>query len=192
MFFFWQFGHHDCSLIPDSTATTLELWDYYQDMANIDWLHDDAVDYFAPVFYQQYTELGYYRLITEPVADLLETGDHPSYSQFCPEGVPRVWRPEIMQDINTWLQTTGDNIVYIFGGQDPYTAAAIELTGQGNALCVIEPGEDHNVRIADLTSRQAEVLDSLAARVGVTVEPPPVDRDDSPPNVPLQLRRFME
>jgi hypothetical protein len=191
-FFFWQFSYGDCSEIPDSTATTTELWNYYQMMANIDWLNDEAMDYFAPVFYQQYTELGYYRLITEPVADLLEIEPHPSYSQFCPEGVARVWKPDVMQDLNSWLQTEGDNIVHLYGGRDPYTAAAIELTGQCNALRVIEPGEDHNVKIADLSTRQAEVLDSLETWTGVTPQLPSSDLSGTRSREPVRRGQLWE
>jgi hypothetical protein len=96
-----------------------------------------------------------------------------------------------MQDLNNWVQTEGNTIVHIYGGQDPYTAAAVELTGQCNALRVIEPGEDHNVKIADLTAQQNEVLDSLEAWVGITPELPPSDIDglsDSGPVMPGSAR----
>jgi hypothetical protein len=37
------------------------------------------------------------------------------------------------------------NIIHIYGGQDSWTACAIELTGQTSAVKIIQPGANHNL-----------------------------------------------
>jgi len=59
-----------------------------------------------------------------------------------------------MQDIIQWLQNYGDNIVYIYGSIDPYTAAAIELTGSANAIKIIQSGASHSIKINSLDEKQ--------------------------------------
>lgn len=55
-----------------------------------------------------------------------------------------------MQDVLNWLQTRGNNIIYIYGEKDPWTAAAVEPTAQTNALKIVQPSANHVLRIADL------------------------------------------
>ena len=168
-FFFWQYGPNDCEQIPDSTNSTAEIYAYFDGMADPYWLDEITMDYYSPVFYQQFTELGYYGLMVDHVADLLTATTHPSYSMFSPEGVARTWHPEVMQDIRTWLQTEGRNIIYVYGSIDPYTSTAIELTGATNALKVVEPGTAHGTRLLNLTGVRTAALDSLEAWVGVEI-----------------------
>ena len=37
---------------------------------------------------------------------------------------------QAMQDIVAWLQAEGDRMIYIYGGWDPWTGCAVELTGE--------------------------------------------------------------
>jgi hypothetical protein len=84
------------------------------------------------------------------VKDLLVTVPEPTYKFFAPTNVDLTFRPEVMQDIINWLVTSGDRIIYIYGADDPWTAAAIELTGQCDALKIVQAGANHRVKIDDL------------------------------------------
>jgi len=169
LFSYWQVGPHDCQPLPDSTASTSELYDYFMQMSGIDWLSDNYMNYYSPVFYQMYTELGYYRLITEHVADLLQEYDAPSYSLYCPQGVPRMYRPEVMADVSNWLMTEGNNFIYVYGGIDPYTSARVGESSQTNSISIVQPGADHSVDISGLTVQREELFDSLESWLGVEV-----------------------
>jgi len=169
LFCYWQYGPHDCAAIPDSTATSQEIFDYLQSINGIDWLRDEYMDYYAPCWYQLYTEFGYYRLIEDHVSELLESPFQLSYSLFCPQGVERVYDPSVIQDIAQWLKTSGNNILYIYGEIDPITACGVELTGQTNALKIILPGESHRAGYNGFGPFTAQVCDSLESWVGVTI-----------------------
>ena len=153
-------------------------------MGEIDWLRDEYMDHFAPAWYQMYTEFGYYRLMDDHVSDLLETPYQLSYSLFCPQGVARVYDPTVVQDVLQWLQTEGDNILYVYGEIDPITACAVELTGQTNALKIVLPGESHWAGYNGFGPFSSEVNDSLESWVGVTI-------DDTPPATPISREKAL-
>lgn len=167
-FAFWQGGPGDCAEVPDEQSSIEELYEsliYYSDIAIFS---DELTDYFSPVFYLAYTEVGYYRLITDHLEDLLTAVENPSYSHFAPPGVEMVYRPEVLADIAAWLQTEGDSIIYIYGANDPWGAAAIELTGQANALKIVEPGANHSIDIRELTDAE-QVYTTLEHWLGFSV-----------------------
>ncbi|MCP4709587.1 MAG: hypothetical protein GY869_13250 [Planctomycetes bacterium] len=169
-FYFWSFGSGDCAVIPDSEASAEELLAHLLEIIGLYEYTDAGQAYFQPVYYQLFTEIGYYRLITDHLADLLEAAPpDPSHLIFAPDNEELSFDPEAMQDINTWLQTEGDNIIYIYGGQDSWTAAAIELTGQTNALKIVQPGANHFVRITDLDDPQLVYL-TLEQWLGIEIE----------------------
>jgi hypothetical protein len=170
LFYFWQYGPHDCTAIPDSASSSPEIFEYLQLMSEIDWLQDEHMDNLAPAWYQFYTEIGYYRLIEDHVSGLIETPYRLSYSLFCPQGIPRFYSPAKMHELNQWLQTEGDRILYIYGEYDPITACAIELTGQTNALRIILPGESHLAGLFGFGPFTAEVHDSLESWTGITID----------------------
>ena len=58
--------------------------------------------------------------------------------------------------------------LYIYGGIDPWTAGAIELTGQTNALKIIHEGGDHRVKIADLDDPEI-VYSTLEQWLGISI-----------------------
>lgn len=70
-----------------------------------------------------------------------------------PQDLEFHYRPETIPDIVQWVSTWGDEIILIYGEDDPWTAGALELTGQTDALRVVQAGADHGVRITELDQR---------------------------------------
>jgi len=152
-FSFWQVTNGHCATVPDSSVSALALFNHIKNFGYLDFYADLYLDFFQPVYYQAYTELGWYRLIDDHLSDVLVALKNPSYSALAPRNVPLVFKPEVMLDMVQWLQTNGDNIIYIYGANDPWTAGAIELVGMNNAVKIIQPGANHSVKIADLDQR---------------------------------------
>jgi len=150
-FYFWSYGDGDVSAIPDSTAPAAELLDALLNVVDGFEYTDYGNDYFKSVYYQLYTELGYYRLITEHLEDLLVVLTNPSHIIFAPTYPNIIFNPNSMLNLNSWLQSNGNNIIYLYGNQDPWSAAAVELTNQTNSVKFVQPGQNHFLRIGDLT-----------------------------------------
>jgi len=168
-FAFWQAGSGDCADVPDEQSSIQEMYEALMSESGIGVFSEELSYYYSPVFYLAYTEIGYYRLVTDNVEDLLTEVENPSYSNFAPPGVELVYHPEVMEDIASWLQTDGDSIIYIYGANDPWSAAAIEMTGQANALKIMEPGANHSIQIYQL-SEAALVYATLEDWLGITID----------------------
>ena len=153
-FAFWQYGANDISLVPDAGLTAQQLFQVIENSGYLPYYSDEYIDYLEPFYYQMYTELGYYRLVNDHVSHLLVDLPNPSYSYFAPPGVQLIFNPITMQDVNTWLQTEGNNIVYVYGEIDPWTAGAVELTGQTNAIKIIQPGANHSILLENLDQKE--------------------------------------
>jgi hypothetical protein len=153
-FSFWQYGANDISMVPDTGLTAQQLYDMLEGSGYLPYYSDEYIDYLEPFYYQMYTELGYYQLVDDHVSHLLVDLPDPSYSYFAPKGVPLNFNPMTMQDVNTWLQTEGNNIIYIYGEIDPWTAGAVELAGQTDAVRIIQPGANHSILIENLDQKE--------------------------------------
>ena len=88
---------------------------------------------------------------------------------FASDDIDWTFRAETIPDVIQWIQTEGDNIIFIYGGDDPWTGGAVELTGQTNALKVIQPGANHRVKILDL-NEQDLVLSTLEEWLGIEID----------------------
>jgi hypothetical protein len=44
-----------------------------------------------------------------------------------------------------WVREEGNNLIFIYGSDDPWSGGAVELTGQTNALFFMHPGGDHRI-----------------------------------------------
>jgi len=167
-FAFWQYAPSDCDSIPGEFAPAYDIFIHLRDQVGFYIYSDYFITLFEPAFYQFFTEFGYCGYLYEHLEHMLVALDNPTYTDFAPLNVPMTYDPEVMLDILNWLQTEGDYIIYIYGGQDPWTACAVELTGQTIALKVMEPGADHRIRINDLTQRDL-VLSTLEEWLGLDI-----------------------
>ena len=164
---FWQYGADDCDRIPAASASSQEMALHL--LQTLGFLYsDNNVQSYEPFYYQAVTQFGYYSFMTETFQDLLVTVPEPSWTTFAPVGVATTYDPTVMPLVLTWLQQHGDRILYVYGGNDPWTSCAVELTGEADAFRFDQPGTNHGVKIVDLTERQ-QAYDALSRWLGITV-----------------------
>lgn len=156
-FAFWQWANSDCFEIPDSTATCSELYNHLSKNSPVDLFSDSGIERYEPFYYQAFTEIGYYAYETEKFERLLE---------FC-DGSNKVWYPEnfeeefdsnVMRDINNWIQNEGDNIIYIYGENDPWGATGVQLIGETNSLKMVLDNGSHRTRIKHFDEKDKEII----------------------------------
>ena len=134
----------------------------------MNYFSEELISYFEPHYYQAYTQFGYYRLITDHLEDLLAEAESYSYRILAPQDAQLAFDPSFMPDIISWLQNNGDQIIYIYGGQDPWTAGAIDMNGTADALKIVEPGANHGVNIIQLMQRDL-VYSTLEDWLGIEI-----------------------
>ena len=175
-FTFWQYYKYSCSSIPDTTASTpLEIFTHINSIISFDFYSDNSIAYYEPYFYQSLTELGqieyenYYGGLLKKV-DLNTTGN-PNVEVLAPKGITyNYFNSTTVPEIYSWLQNHGDNIIYIYGKNDPWSAGAIELTGAADALYFMIDGENHGARITKLTNPY-QVYGKLEEWLGIPIAP---------------------
>ena len=184
-FTFWQYGDEvDCLAVPGPGASDDELWTFISDYNSPAYWSDYQTEMFEPYFWQAAVQLGYPALDESNVADLLlYPGGDVAASYVLPGKVP-VFDAAAMPDIADWLTAEGRAMLFIYGENDPYTAAAFEIEGAQDTYRFIAPGENHGARILDLVpAERDQALAALADWSGVTPKiprsrPPAQDRHD--------------
>ena len=73
----------------------------------------------------------------------------------------------LMKKSTNWLVKQGNNIIYIYGEDDPFTACSIELTGETNALKLIQEGVNRSVKLKSL-DQKAQVINKIEEWMGET------------------------
>ena len=167
-FAFWQYGPGDINDIPDAQGSDSSLFDHLVQISPFSFYDDRGIEYYEPLFYQAHTEIGYCPYITEDLEDLLIALDHPDYRSFAPL-VNMPFNPSAMAEQIPWLRTMGNHIVYIYGAQDPWSAAALHPADGVDALFVMQQGENHRVTISVLDRRQ-QVIDCLNRWLGTEIQ----------------------
>jgi len=167
-FAFWQFHNNDCSTIPDENASYDEMFAHLRDVTWVNFFSDPYMLYYEPYYYQALTEIGYPSYITEHIEDLLIYAPDPGAEFFIVSDVTPTYDATAINDVYNWLQTEGDNIIYIYGEIDPWSGGMIELTGECNAIRVVQPDADHSVRIADLDEKDL-VIETLEDWLGIDI-----------------------
>ena len=152
-FSFWQVTPADPSTIPDTTASAAELYAYIEGGGYLIYYADETVEFYEPVYYQAYTELGWYRLNVDHFKDLLVSVPEPSYRNFAPLNTNLDFDPSVMADMTAWLETQGNNIIYVYGANDPWTAGAVSPGAATNAIKIIQPNANHYINLAELDQR---------------------------------------
>lgn len=167
-FAFWQFHNKDCSTIPGDEATCRELADYLFEVTGMYTFADYYIDFYEPYVYQALTETGYPAYATQHLSDLLIDATDPGADFYLSKGISTTYNPEIIEDITEWLKSEGNNIIYIYGGIDPWSAGMFEPGNGTNALRILQPGADHSVRIANLDEKDI-VISTLEGWLGIDI-----------------------
>ncbi len=157
-FSFWQYTKARCDEIPQEGASADEMLDHLRDVVSFSSYSDHALD--SPAMYQFCTELGYYGYVSTHVADMLSCTDYPNCA-YAPRDVECAYDPEPMQRLSDWLEKRGNNIIYLYGANDPWSAAAVGVSKQTNAVEYFLPGGNHYTFIDDFTGETREEIISI-------------------------------
>ena len=140
-FSFWQWGR-SCDSIP----TNKKLDDYIDELiktSNISFFSDREIDQFAAHYYQA-TQTGYYGYNIEPFRKYIKHFTSNPSAIFPPKAAkPNSFSPELYRNFKTWLDEKGNNILYIYGGIDTWSAPRVLITNRVNSKSFLIPGANH-------------------------------------------------
>jgi len=148
-FSFWQWGR-SCDSIP----TNKKLDDYINELiktSDIASFSDRDIAQFASHYYQA-TQTGYYGYNIAPFKKYIKHFDSNPSAIFPPKKAkPNSFSPELYQNFQRWLNEKGNNILYIYGGIDTWSAPRVLVTDRVNSKSFLIPGANHGTaRIKNL------------------------------------------
>ncbi|WP_456460227.1 S28 family serine protease [Reichenbachiella sp.] len=158
-FSFWQWNG-DCSQIPDEKASLDSAYRYLNGVSGVSNFSDQSYESGLPSYYQHMRELGYYVMDTTDLSYWLSQ-DRYSHGVFAPKGVDLTYNDEYMAVVKDYVENQGEQMIWIYGGLDPWGGCAVEPKGK-STMKFVKPDGTHRTRIKDLDSlQQQQIYDSL-------------------------------
>jgi hypothetical protein len=154
-FSFWQYHYIECDSIPGSDASPDQILEHLWKVVSFWSYSDHAMN--SPSMYQFMTQLGYYGYVTVNVQDLLSDMDYPN-AAFAPQNVDLTYDPKPMKDIEKWLRKHGDNILTVYGENDPWSAPQVAIGKKTNAKKFILKGGNHFTFINSFPEEERKVI----------------------------------
>ncbi|MBN1300139.1 MAG: hypothetical protein JW995_02900 [Melioribacteraceae bacterium] len=168
-FAYWQWGNGDCSLIPGDTNHAKIIFDHLNDVSNIAFFSDRDIKNYKPFYYQAFTEIGFYDYDITPFSGLIKYVDGKN-DVFFQDTLSVNYNYNLMKSVDLFVKNDANNMIYIYGGYDPWGAPAVDLTGRTNSLKMILPDGSHATRIKDFNEDERELIYSkLEKWLGITV-----------------------
>jgi hypothetical protein len=115
--------------------------------SSFSYFSDKEIKSNLPFVYQAYTQMGYYGYDISNFKDLLSEVEEPTSRIFLPKDLNPEYDCCTMQKINPWIQKHGNNMIFIYGEIDAWSATAVELTGETNSIKMIKTDGNHRTRI---------------------------------------------
>lgn len=161
-FAFWQWGRTPCDSIPQGDVDPVKAMMHLQDVAGLDWVSDEGIGRLQPFFYQSLTEIGFYGYDHSEFEGCVTALDKQSFDFTCPEGATCIYDPEPMEMVDHFVRHEGENMIFIYGEWDPWSAPGVQISGKTNSFKVVKPEGSHGTRIRNLPEEQKQkVLESL-------------------------------
>lgn len=161
-FAFWQWGDK-VDDIPGAEAPDSTILRHFLEISSPDYLSIEGTSPILPFFVQAAQELGYYGYDIKEFKQLLKIKSSKNYMEqvFLPLNLNLRWK-KTMRRSNRFLKREGNNMIYIYGEFDPWSATSIELNGKTNAIKLVNPGGNHKTRINSLPPKmKQQAMDSL-------------------------------
>lgn len=159
---FWEYsGASQCAGVPPITASDAELYTYLSSITGVGFGFSAFTD-------QVNAQLGFAPdNISPDLAPYLQFANTPLPTP--PGYVKPAYDPDVMLDIQSFVQNEGDRLLFVYGQWDPWTAGAYQLGAARDAAEFFVPNGDHNVRMVDLAAAdRARAFQMLEAWTGVT------------------------
>lgn len=148
-FAFWQWGS-SCAEIPvKETDNVEEIFDYLVKISGPGFFSDNEIIKLQPFYYAAMTEIGMYEYDIKPFKKYLDDKKNITFRFTMPKGYEnRPFNEKQMKDINRWLQTDAEKMLFIYGGRDPWGATAVDLKSNGKCYKFVRGDMHHGCRIS--------------------------------------------
>jgi len=151
---FWQFSNQsECGTVPATTASSDDIWTWLNDVFGWDSNTDQGLEPFVPYYFQAATQLGYPFLKLRHLATLQHYKGQDVAASYVPDELRIRFQPFTMLDIDLWVKLFGRQLLFVYGGNDPWGAEPFRLgPGTRDSFTYTVVGSNHGANIGRLTA----------------------------------------
>ncbi|MEU5881334.1 aminopeptidase [Spirillospora sp. NPDC047279] len=172
---FWQYAlQSDCATLPKLDASDDDLYKSLDSIAGISFYTDQGLAPYVPYYYQAGTQLGWPTPQFTHLRPLLRYESTYQPRTYVPRDIPmRFDHSKAMRDIDHWVRTRGDKLMFLYGANDPWGSEPFRLgKGTRDSAVYTAPGMNHSGRlIATLPeAERAKAIADLLRWAGVQAQ----------------------
>lgn len=166
-FSFWQYSDPNdpevgCQKIPANGDLT-QQYTFLSKVNEINNYSDESFDKFMPYYFQVATQLGGPASDRSYLAGLVKFPF--TVDQYLPKGVPHAYTNAMMLDMNAWVQTKSDRMLYIYGELDPWTAGSQTFRQESTQRYrFMVPGGNHGATFMALPPNEKAAAITILSR----------------------------
>lgn len=166
---YWQYmSVADCASVPPKTATDAELYAWIDAVTFFGFYTDQGLDYYTPYYYQAATQLGWPGLKFPHLRGLTRYPGLYQANSSIPAELRSRHDPRPMQDVDKWVRTESERMMFVYGENDPWSAERFTPSRRDSYLYVA-PGANHGANIARLPeAERAAATETLRRWAGVS------------------------
>jgi hypothetical protein len=165
-FIFWQYGgQSQCATIPTNAADDDTVFQFFDGTIGVASYGDADITAFLPYYHQSSTQLGY------PISDEsylvgLQYPNQDTAQAYVPAGIPipPYDNGAAMTDIQSWISSSGSQIMLIYGGRDPWSAGAVDLGNATDSFKYVGATANHGANILSLTQSEQTAASNTILR----------------------------
>jgi hypothetical protein len=147
---FWQyFGRTECAKVPTTAVTTAQLYEYIDATVGFGSFADQNLGQMTPYYFHAMTELGSPQPQFAHLRGYLKYPDSGSVYSNVPKELHRPHNAGPMLDMDRWVRTSSQRILFIYGQNDPWSAERF-TPSRYDSHSYTAPGLHHGAKIANL------------------------------------------
>ncbi|MER7998704.1 S28 family serine protease [Streptomyces sp. NPDC095613] len=188
---FWQYSLlADCDGIPAAgTASDQEIYDSVDTISGFSAYTDQGLATYQPYYYQAGTQLGAPTIKLPHLGNLSRYGYQPPRN-FVPRDIAMRFEPSAMRDIDNWVRRHANQMMFVYGQNDPWGAEPFRLGhGARDSHVYVAPGANHGANVAGLVpDQQAKATARILSWAGVAPEAVRKDATKAKPLSPFDAQ----
>ncbi len=143
---------YDPDHIPNKNSSCNTFFSYLNKISPTSKLCDRFIQFNYPLVWQEISEFGYYAYEVGHLSSLLKVVIDPDISCFLPKNaeLPE-FNSDEMQIILKHLQNVANNIIYLYGEYDIWTAASVNPGSTTNSIQIKVEGFGHSFKMSNMS-----------------------------------------
>lgn len=158
-FAFWQYGINT-DLLPEATASDTVLFEHLFKISSPSYFSIEGMEGIKSFFVQAARELGYYSYNIKPLKKYLSIKTAKNYLSkiFLPADLKIKYNKNTALEVKKFINSTDADMMFIYGGSDPWYASGFEVPQKSNFLKIVKAGGSHSSRIKNLPPEQQKLV----------------------------------